>query len=621
MITNRSYSALVIVLLIVGVGHPMAAQTCDCTDYLYVNDATANVIHKFPINPSDGSLGPEVGMPWSTLIEEPHGLVSDLNGNLYIANQTSSDLALRKVSCDGTILDTDFTNGVWGAIWNMQSVGNDIYTIIDYGSVQYYVKFDLCDGALGVAYELPTASYGYYWGSMYCEATDRLHYTTIGFAGSTGTGDEVIEIYSIDTDLVGPPVLELSYNAVPDIGTCANTWNVRGIDKDEFGNWYVVAMCNGASSYPFATQYIIKLDGSGNYVSHVTDAVEEGALGGTPAGYINTFGLVEHNGIIYVASSESCVAVFDSGGATGGLTYLPAFEVPLGAFSVLPKAVNITTECCPTTTPVTVDTLICSSIDDDLFLQDLFPCEVPVCEGNWTASGLSGMTFNSCNNSISITGSTACGTFNLSSDGSGVKQCGAFDITFNIEYNPIIAPTISAGQEICEGDTPATLTSDVTSGTMQWQMSTTSCTDGFTDISGATSSSYAPSTLSVTTFYRLVVENSGGNCVDGSCNETSNCVTITVASLSCTTSVVSQPTCETLTGGSASGTSNGGTAPVTYAWSSGGTAATESGLAGGTYTLTVTDANGCISSCNTIITTPAGCCGEPECANVTVTRN
>ena len=49
--------------------------------------------------------------------------------------------------------------------------------------------------------------------------------------------------------------------------------------------------------------------------------------------------------------------------------------------------------------------------------------------------------------------------------------------------------------------------------------------------------------------------------------------------------------------GSATATPSGGTSPYTYAWSpSGGSSATESGLTAGTYTVTVTDANGCIVS-------------------------
>ncbi|WP_159800444.1 T9SS type A sorting domain-containing protein, partial [Flavobacterium sp. MK4S-17] len=57
--------------------------------------------------------------------------------------------------------------------------------------------------------------------------------------------------------------------------------------------------------------------------------------------------------------------------------------------------------------------------------------------------------------------------------------------------------------------------------------------------------------------------------------------------------------------GSATVAVTGGTAPYTYAWSpSGGTAATATGLAAGTYTVTVTDANGCEAAQSFTITQP-----------------
>jgi len=56
--------------------------------------------------------------------------------------------------------------------------------------------------------------------------------------------------------------------------------------------------------------------------------------------------------------------------------------------------------------------------------------------------------------------------------------------------------------------------------------------------------------------------------------------------------------------GSATVTASGGTAPYTYLWSNGVIGATATGLIAGTYTVTVTDANGCTSSLDFVIIQP-----------------
>ena len=81
---------------------------------------------------------------------------------------------------------------------------------------------------------------------------------------------------------------------------------------------------------------------------------------------------------------------------------------------------------------------------------------------------------------------------------------------------------------------------------------------------------------------------------------TASCsVTITEpAALVATCSVVSNVSCNGGTDGAADVTASGGTAPYTGTGSF-------TGLAAGTYTYNVSDANGCTASCSVTITEPA----------------
>ncbi|RPD39472.1 gliding motility-associated C-terminal domain-containing protein [Chitinophaga barathri] len=83
-------------------------------------------------------------------------------------------------------------------------------------------------------------------------------------------------------------------------------------------------------------------------------------------------------------------------------------------------------------------------------------------------------------------------------------------------------------------------------------------------------------------------------------------------------SIISNVSCNGLSDGIAMVTPKGGTAPYTYAWSPGGaTTQTVSGLAPGTYTCVVTDANGCTTTTTTTITEPPVLDGNTSHTNVT----
>lgn len=94
----------------------------------------------------------------------------------------------------------------------------------------------------------------------------------------------------------------------------------------------------------------------------------------------------------------------------------------------------------------------------------------------------------------------------------------------------------------------------------------------------------------------LTVYDSLTSCMNTWCSS----VTVT-GTVICNLQVTANPTnatCLLCPDGSATSTVTGGTAPYTYAWSSGSTSSFDAGLAVGTYTLCVTDANNC-TACDT----------------------
>ena len=494
----------VIVLLFITMSIETNAQSCDCTEYIYLNEPGADATLKFRVN-ADGTLT-EVINPatpnghWqegTTIF--PHGLGSDLNGFLYVGNIDGNPAngGVDKYDCAGTLIQEDAippatgdgTTGVSGYATNIYSIGNTLYMNSWPGSGYFreIFAYDICTGDILGSYKWCEGSNAW---DFHINEEDNTIYI------NTNTG---VHIADLDAYLNG--------DCIP--LTFTDNTN-RGIVVDENGFIYVRDQ---------SANILRKYDPNGNLLWEIDVTINGGGAG---------WGLVysEETGYLYLAGNDAdCIAVYDS--ADG--SYVVQGAANNGGAAT--KAIGITKECCPSPTNLVIDTFLClSSTDNDIFLQELLNCDGVICEGGWTADPANtGLTFNDCNNSVRLSGNQACGSFDLFSDGSGaLSQCGQFSITVNIEAANIVPATVSGDQTICATSTgsPLTATSSTTGVTYQWQMSTTDCTTGFTDIAGATAATYTPTGLATTTYYRVVTSISGG-CSTGTCQETSNCVTVT----------------------------------------------------------------------------------------------
>ena len=124
--------------------------------------------------------------------------------------------------------------------------------------------------------------------------------------------------------------------------------------------------------------------------------------------------------------------------------------------------------------------------------------------------------------------------------------CSAISNCVTITVNDVTAGSVDNAQTICSGSDPAALT-EVTPATgsgvvtYQWQSGTGTCvTATFTDIGGATSATFDPGVLTVTTSYRRIVTST----LNGvPCSAISNCVTITVNPIPTVDPVANQALC------------------------------------------------------------------------------
>ncbi|MEI6852359.1 MAG: DUF4082 domain-containing protein, partial [Bacteroidota bacterium] len=222
---------------------------------------------------------------------------------------------------------------------------------------------------------------------------------------------------------------------------------------------------------------------------------------------------------------------------------------------------------------------------------------LPATGGTWLSSNAG---IASVANGGLVTGvSNGTASFTFTETASGCSNATG-EVTVYPAFNA--GSILTTGQTICYNGDPSVIGNNVAASggnsaiTYQWQSSTDNFATTPTDISSNTASYDPPSGLTVTTYYRRQAK-------DGSCNTIwSNSGGVWVVSINALPTASpgfsTNPICSgASTTLSANATAGSGTI-TTYAWSSGIGGNNASGLVStaGTYTVTVTNSNGCSAS-------------------------
>ena len=214
---------------------------------------------------------------------------------------------------------------------------------------------------------------------------------------------------------------------------------------------------------------------------------------------------------------------------------------------------------------------------------------------------------------LSITGGTAPYTFNWDNapdveDPSGLAA-GTYNVTVTdangctktatatITEPAAIALSTTVVNVKCNGGTDGSINLTVTGGTAPYTYNW----DNAPDVED-------PSGLAAGT-YNVTVTDANG------CTKTATATITEPAAIALSTTVVNVK-CNGGTDGSINLTVTGGTAPYTYNWDNAPDVEDPSGLAAGTYNVTVTDANGCTKTATATITEPAAIALSTTVVNV-----
>ncbi|HMK24792.1 MAG TPA: T9SS type A sorting domain-containing protein [Chitinophagaceae bacterium] len=316
--------------------------------------------------------------------------------------------------------------------------------------------------------------------------------------------------------------------------------------------------------------------------------------GGDPAAFTQSVASTGSGALTYQwqSSTTSCAAGFSNIGGATATTYDPPAGLLVTTFyrrvttSTLTAVPCTANSNCITVTvndvtggTVGSDQTVCSSGDPAAFTQSVASTGSGALTYQWQNS------ITGCGGSFSnIAGATAA-TYDppagllvttnyrrATTSTLNAIPCTANSNCITVTVNSVSGGTVATDQTICSGGDPAAFTQSVASTgsgalTYQWQSSTTSCAAGFSNIGGATATTYdPPAGLLVTTFYRRVTTST---LTAVPCTANSNCITVTINNVTGGTVAGNQGICS---GGDPAAftqsVASTGSGALTYQWQS-----------------------------------------------------
>ncbi|NUN99224.1 MAG: T9SS type A sorting domain-containing protein [Saprospiraceae bacterium] len=231
---------------------------------------------------------------------------------------------------------------------------------------------------------------------------------------------------------------------------------------------------------------------------------------------------------------------------------------------------------------------ICNGVDDDcdelidettLIIDPVVVTHVACGGGNTGAvditvsGGTPGYTYQWSNNrTTQDISNVGANTYSVT-----VTDANGCTMVASATVNPKLALTLSKTNTTCNGGSDGTVTANITGGT-----------PGYTYLWNTGATTQTIENLGIGTYSVTVTDALG-------CSRTKSINVGQPAAIS-VSGTVQHVTCNGTANGSITISHNNGTAPFTYAWSDGVFSMNRTDLAPGSYTITVTDANGCTRS-------------------------